>query len=200
MASVKHAKRKPTPAKKPAAPGGLPDGTKPGVLRWAVKTLQDPAANKVDFANVVAVTPTEIANWPPMHVPPGKSPPRGAGPQEFKVYQVTGKALKMKLEADGDYHFQVEDQNGNVINVEIVQPKYAPNSLKLPEIEATRTAFEAMFGASHHVDSAYRPLDGRTITARGVGFWDELHGQGGNANGFELHPTLSIKLADDAKH
>ncbi len=42
--------------------------------------------------------------------------------------------------------------------------------------------------------SAYHPLKGIRVTVTGVGFWDELHGQGGNGNGFELHPVLSINL------
>jgi hypothetical protein len=41
--------------------------------------------------------------------------------------------------------------------------------------------------------SSFTELRGR-VRIRGVGFWDEIHGQTGVApNGIELHPVLSIR-------
>lgn len=187
-----------TPASSTKISASLGDGTTPGKFRWDVKTLSDNTASKVKFANPVSVTPTDISGWSPPNIPrsfKGTSKlPRGAGPQEFQVFQVTASALKIKLEQDGDYHLLVEDDNLNELGVEIVQPLFAQQSIKLSEIEAVRRTVEQNIHRSPHVDSAYHPLKGIRVTVTGVGFWDELHGQGGNGNGFELHPVLSINL------
>lgn len=174
----------------------LPDGTRAGKFRWAVKTLQDSAAQDIDFGVVLDVTLAEIAGWHPVHVSSqAYSLARGAGPQEFKVYRVRGQAVKMKLEVDGDYHFIIEDTEGSLLGCEIVQPAFAKRAIKLNELRTVRQTLEDAFGASPRVDQRYRKLEpGQSVTITGVGFWDELHGQGGDGNGFELHPVLSMEV------
>jgi len=171
----------------------LPDGTKAGVLRWDVKTLQDDLAARIAFDAPVDIGLDVIAGWQsplPPHVP--QHFPRGAGPEEFRVYRVTGMALKIKLEGDGDYHLVIEDAAGIQLDLECVQPQFAGASIKLPVLTEVRHAAEQLFGRSPHKDRAYRILDLMEITVTGVGFWDQEHGQAGIGNGFELHPVLSI--------
>ncbi len=182
-----------------ASIGTLPDGTKAGVLRWEVKTLQDDMASQVAFDSPVDIGLDVIAGWQnPLPHPLPKQFPRGAGPEEFRVYRVTGMALKIKLEGDGDYHIVIEDASGVQLDLECVQPQFAENSIKLPVLTEVRQATERLFGASPHKDRSYRMLDLMEVTITGVGFWDEEHGQAGIGNGFELHPILSIAPTGNA--
>lgn len=107
---------------------------------------------------------------------------------------MTGKAIKIKLEGDGDYHLHIEDDNLVELGVEIVQPLFTPRSIKLAKITAVRRTVEQNLHLSPHVDTGYHRLPGTTITVTGVGFWDEFHGQGGDGNGFELPPVLSLQI------
>jgi len=175
--------------------GPLNDGTKQGRFRWAVKTLQDRVAKEIDFGKTIPVTISDIADWePPIVTKESGDLPRGASTEEFQVFQVTGSAIKTKLETDGDYHLLLEDEGGFELGVEIVQPLFAEHSIKLPEIDAVRQTFEQQFGKSDQVDKRYRRLNGIQVTVTGVGYWDDPHGQGGIGNGFELHPVLSIQV------
>ncbi len=84
----------------------------------------------------------------------------GASQEDFQVFKVTGRALKTKLEADGDCHLLLEDEGGFELGVEIAQPLFAEHSLNLSEIEAVRQTFEQLFGKSEQVDRRYRHLSG----------------------------------------
>jgi hypothetical protein len=170
-----------------------PKGIKPGVFRWKVKTLQDPGAKNIDFPTIDTLTLSVVASWKnPGVTQSSTNLPRGAGPQEFKVYRLSGQARWFKLEVDGDYHLLVEDGKGRSINIEFPYPPFAGASVKVMEIAKTRNDFEKVIGKSRTPTINYKPVNVPVIIT-GVGFWDEPHGQGGIGNGFELHPALSIR-------
>jgi hypothetical protein len=155
-----------------------------GVERWAVKTLSDRDATRVDF-RVRDTTITALRGLrAPSRLPSTRVP--GA---EFRTYRIHATLIAAKREADHDVHLVVADPS-NVRRTMIVElPDVAcrgpASSGKKAQMQAARRAFERVCG----VPSATR--FGAVIT--GVGFFDFLHGQRGVApNGIELHPVLSF--------
>jgi hypothetical protein len=157
-----------------------------GQERWAVKTLTDPDASRVNLTAQTATVADLIAlpaPWQPIN--------RVA--QEFNTYQVMGKITFAKLEADNDVHMVLQDPNGRTMIIEATCPDCAQHSIVSDQIATVRHAVEAQFpnlasGAPEHVS-----VD---VSVTGVAFFDRLHGQDGVApNGIELHPVLSFALA-----
>lgn len=171
-----------------------------GKERWAVKTLTDPAAGSVDFAQPKAVTVEDLRHLngkgkssngkPPKDVK--KSTPR-LPPVEMTVYTVTALLMSMKREEDKDIHLVIADPRiGGSMIVEFPHEDCT--------LGASTAARAAMKEARKDLTSAcggepgtrFVSLKGKA-TIRGVGFFDLVHGQGGVApNGIELHPVLSV--------
>lgn len=170
-----------------------PVGIRPGMFRWAVKTLQDAAASRIGFSKPVGLDLSTAASWPnPGVTQQSTNLPRIAGSQEFLVYRFLGKAVWFKLEADGDYHLLIDDGKGRRLNVEFPDPAFVGVSIKATALAQARADFEKLIGKSSTPSVNYTPVNAK-VTVIGVGFWDEAHGQGGIGNGFELHPILSIQ-------
>jgi hypothetical protein len=75
--------------------------------------------------------------------------------------------------------------------VEFPDPRCVDSAFRRPQI---RRARDQMLNNCGPISSSdFTALKGR-VRVRGVGFWDEIHGQTGVApNGIELHPVLSIR-------
>jgi hypothetical protein len=152
-----------------------------GVERWSVKTLADADAVRVDR---LAITPTTI---PALNdLPPHCSglPDARTYPEEFRIYEVTGIVLHARNEDDRDVHVAVADPDDPrwTMVVEVIDPSCATTSPLLATLAGARAQYETL-----------KPLPGRRIRIRGVGFYDAAHGQTGRAQScFELHPVLSI--------
>jgi hypothetical protein len=72
--------------------------------------------------------------------------------------------------------------------VEFPKPTCVASSFKRARMAAARTSMLSNCGSLS--TSSFTKLRGH-VTIRGVGFWDEIHGQTGVApNGIELHPVL----------
>lgn len=173
---------------------------KAGLWRWQVKTLQDSAAGQINaslFTNPKRLT-IRTARSKRTTVVLSKNTPRGAGPEEFTVYKVTGRAKKIKLESDGDYHLVLVDSKNRELGVEIVHPDFASSSSHLTEFRDVRSAVNAAFGINPTASSwsKYRDLDMRSVTVVGVGFFDFRnagHQSPGTETGFEIHPVTGFK-------
>jgi hypothetical protein len=94
------------------------------------------------------------------------------------VWQLVNVNIALsKNEADSDRHIVVSDGSRTMV-VEIPDPACVGNSPWKTLISNARQAFTGQTG---------------TVTVRGVGFFDKIHGQTGIApNGIELHPVLGI--------
>ncbi len=137
--------------------------------------MTDPGANQVNLTPQ-ASTIADLAS-----IAPPVAPTDRVGPTETTTFQITGKVIVHKMEADSDFHIALEDAQGNHMIVEATSPSCASGSVVLKQIEEVRPTAEAL-------------QVGQTVTVTGVGFFDRLHGQSGVApNGIELHPLLSIK-------
>jgi hypothetical protein len=172
-----------TPSPSPSA------GLSCGEERWAVKTLSDPDAARV---NVTQIIPTSISalNALPPHC--RSLPERRTFPEEFRSYEVIGRVTLVRLEDDRDYHVAVVDPSApaETMIVESVDPRCdgAVSSPHLALLTRARASFDAMIG------SAPSSLVGQTVRVRGVGFYDFDHGQTGRSRScIELHPIIGIE-------
>lgn len=177
----------------PATPTPIPPPPNPGlacgVERWFVKTLADTDAGSV---NPAAVTPISIRdlNALPSHCDGG--PDRRAYPEEFRVFEVSGRVIYLAHEDDRDYHIALEDPDapGSTVVTELADTMCAGAVISphLATLRSVEGMFDTLLGGK-----APSTLDGSVVRVRGVGFYDFNHGQRGrSANCIELHPIVSI--------
>ena len=110
---------------------------------------------------------------------------------EFQVFKVTGKIPFVGTEGDGDIHIELVDENNSNQHLvaEIPNPDcpITKNSPYKDKFRKTRNTF-----LNKYQDKTVWSKGSFEIT--GVLFHDKSnHGTGGNTNGVEIHPVLSIK-------
>jgi hypothetical protein len=93
------------PPTMPTPPPSNP-GLACGVERWFVKTLADSDATKV---HPDQVTPISIRDLNGFATHCDALPESRAVPEEFRVFETTGRITFAVLEADRDYHLALED-------------------------------------------------------------------------------------------
>ena len=163
-------------------------GGRCGIERWAVKTLTDPDAARVDLNP----KPTTIADLVRLPIPANIGSSRAA-PVELSTFRVRARLVAMKLEDDQDIHLVIADPaTGATMVTEF------PAAACI--VGATPSFQEKMNAARGALVSRCGLPSGRLFTAlrgtaslTGVGFFDRIHGQNGQApNGIELHPVLAF--------
>jgi hypothetical protein len=172
----------------PSAPSGE-TGLACGEERWAVKTLSDADAARVNLAPAVT-TISEITSRP-THC--GVGPDRRVYAEEFQAYEVVGRVSRVSLEEDRDYHLVLADpaDPSRTMIAEVADPACA-GAISSPFVSMLRFARTAFLNLlSGRTPSS---LVGETLRVRGVGFYDVNHGQIGRArNCIELHPVLNVE-------
>jgi hypothetical protein len=161
-----------------------------GVWRWDVKTLSDPLRTTVDFASVPKsllrlrrLTPPSSLNSPT---------PRQRG-IERRAYDVRAQVVEAKIEDDGDIHLVIASRRyrHRTMIVEFPNPNCVASGFKRDRMRAARRELLAACGSFS--TSSFTTLRGN-VRIKGVGFWDEIHGQTRVApNGIELHPVLRFR-------
>ena len=153
-----------------------------GSERWNVKTGTDSQASGVSLLP----QPSTIATLTGLSGAGGGS--SHETPTETTIWELKDVTLSMmKLESDSDYHMVLSDGSSTMI-AEIPYPDCASGSTWSCFITHARSTIDAKFSVS---SSPQYPA--QTVTVRGVGFFDFIHGQTGVApNGIELHPVLQI--------
>jgi len=179
-----------------AAPGSVEQENEPivhrgstacGVERWFVKTGMDGDARAINTKAVVQTTIFHLRSLTPPSILPSRNRVR---PVETTVFSVSAKLLRVKLEADSDYHLVLSDTGGRTMIAEIPSPSCILSSPFLPSIRYVRSKFTAAY---HPTDFWSRP--NATVQVTGVGYFDFIHGQSGVApNGIELHPVLAVRF------
>jgi hypothetical protein len=160
-----------------------------GVWRWPVKTGSDADRYKVSKT----VTGTTIRylrsrTAPSFHDYHQNHRFRGV---ERHTWQLTARLTQFRLEDDGDIHLVLRNSSGKDMIAEIPRPGcVASRSLWRSAIKSARTTFTNHYRVTtswHYVN--------RSITLRGLGFFDEIHNVTGQApNGIELHPVIHIRF------
>lgn len=175
-----------TPAATPPAPN---PGLSCGVERWFVKTLADQDAAAVSLSDVTTISIHDL-NALPSHCEGG--PDRRSYPEEFHVFEISGRVIFVASEDDRDYHVVLEDPNDTSASVvtELADTRCS-GAVMSPHLAALRSV-EGMF-ASVLNGAPPTSLVGTTVRIRGVGFYDFDHSQRGRSkNCIELHPIVFI--------
>ncbi len=111
---------------------------------------------------------------------------------EKKVYQVRAQVRQATIEDDSDIHLVIAPlgARARTMIVEFPDPRCVDSPFHRRQISHSRG--QMLNNCGPISSSSFTDLNGH-VTIRGVGFWDEIHGQTGVApNGIELHPVLSI--------
>lgn len=159
-----------------------------GVERWSVKTGTDRDAKLVNLSHGTA---TNILHMRSLAPPSALPASRRIRPVETTVWTETATILRVKIEADHDYHLVLADAGGRTMIAEIPDP-YCVGSSSPFRTDIAR--------ARHAVDQRYTVSDAwqrinAPVQITGVGFFDFKHGQSGVApNAIELHPVLAIRF------
>ena len=158
-----------------------------GVERWSVKTGSDADRGKVS----TAVVNTSIASLSSRPMPSSYPTNTRIAPAELHVWQVTATVTQYKEEADSDIHLVLHDSAGRSMIAEIPSPGCVGSTSRWrTNISSARTTWTNTYPLStswHHIN--------RSVTLRGLGFFDPPHGQTGiSHNGIELHPVIQVQL------
>jgi hypothetical protein len=168
-------------------------GPKCGEERWAVKTLTDNDASKVNFSPIVKT----VGDLAAVKAPNGNSETSRLDATEETTFKVQARLVGYKHETDGDFHIVIADlQNpSQTMIVEIPDPNCGGvcASPKLSDIKQARQDFAAQFPNAPPAPD-FKVVQGNVVVeVTGVGFFDFAHGQTGLAqNCVELHPVLAF--------
>ena len=158
-----------------------------GVERWPVKTGTDANRNQVNTTPIAASVAYLGSRPKPSSYPNNNRIP----PFEFHTYQMTAYVTQYKLEADSDVHLVLKDAAGHQMIAEIPAPTCvgATSRWKTNITSARRT-----WGTTYHPTTTWHYIH-RSVTLRGLAFFDVPHGQTGKApNAIELHPVIYVHL------
>ena len=151
-----------------------------GYDRWPVKILSDNDRAHVNFTPVDA-TVAKLAAIPIHEIPYPQA--NRIAPEEFQVYRVRARLLRVRREKDSDLHLLLADLDTPEIRMiaEIPAPECAVG-----------TGHEQEYKAAREVILTVPP--NTIVELVGVAFFDYLHEQHGAAkNGIELHPVFRLE-------
>lgn len=161
-----------------------------GAWRWPVKTGSD--ATRFQVSTTVRATTIGYLD--------GRTPPSAftsyaqnhrIKSQEFKTWQVTATLVALKMEDDGDIHVRLRSSGHNMIAEVPLGRCVSSASRWKAQIAAARDYLTSRYSVSL---SAWHYVN-RTVTVRGLGFFDSEHGVTGAApNDIELHPVTFVRF------
>jgi hypothetical protein len=156
-----------------------------GIERWPVKTLADANKNQVSFV-VHRATVHSLGSLTPT---PGGQDSRGR--LEERVYRVSANLVKVKREADSDYHLVLQTGMSRMIAEMPLDACTAGGTHRQAESAARLTLEKALGGP---VGTSWRTTN-LHVRVTGVLFFDFAHGQSGHApNYVELHPVIGFRI------
>ena len=174
-------------------------GQKSGT-RWPVKTDSSPVP--LDKSAIQPVTPSQICDWkgPESKVPlTPKTDTRIAAEQKW--YNLTGRVVGVKVEADGDITLVLKDADGKKagsVGAEIpVGPTWC--ELRQTVFGWTTQSFPFTFKDSQKLQMREQ----HTITVTGKAFFDVQHVSADNSNQraksekyavWEIHPVMALHV------
>jgi hypothetical protein len=168
--------------------------------RWPVKT--DPSPVPLDKSSIQAFTPSQIFEWkgpgPDVPLTP-KTDTRIAAEQKW--YNLTGRLVGVKVEADGDMTLVLKDAEGKKagsVNAEIpVGPTWC--ELRKTVFGWTTQSFPFSFKGSQKLEIRETHI----ITVTGQAFFDVDHASADHSNRrtkpkkysvWEIHPVMALHV------
>ena len=175
----------------PAIDGGV----KCGVERWAVKTLSDNDAGRVNFGP----EQTTVDSLRRMQLPVVSASTKRLE-SERRTVTVVAQLIDAKVEDDHDVHLVIAEPSDPsktmIVELPDVGCSGPISSAKREEMRLAREAFDRACGEPPKSRFVHLGANA-TATITGVVFVDEIHGQRGVApNGVEIHPVLRIEIAN----
>jgi hypothetical protein len=166
-----------------------------GGERWPVKTLSDGRAHLVDF-HPRRRTVTRLRHKRRPHVVESDS--RRLRRAERKTFRVRARLIEFARFEDHDIHMVISEPGHRsrtmIVEFPNVRCNGARRSIKRRAMRRARRHLRAACGLPPSTGFAH--LRGKA-TITGVGFFDLIHGQTGQApNGIELHPVLKFTDAN----
>ena len=174
-------------------------GQKSGT-RWPVKTDSSPVP--LDKSAIQPVTPSQICDWkgPESNVPlTPETDTRIAAEQKW--YNLTGRVVGVKVEADGDITLVLKDADGKkagTVGAEIpVGPTWC--ELRQTVFGWTTQSFPFTFKESQKLEMREQHI----ITVTGKAFFDVQHVSADNSNRrtkskkyavWEIHPVMAMHV------
>jgi hypothetical protein len=162
--------------------------------RWSVKTLSDSDKSRA-ILKPVATTVEQLRRIPMPHYLPSD---RRLDPVELTTYLLKARVVGIQKMWDHDFHLVISaphDPSRTMI-AEFVDPDCAGafDSPEVLQFTKARQAFLSLFGVPRHHFTVKGA--GQMVELTGVGFFDEIHGEAGQApNGIELHPVFGLRTA-----
>lgn len=153
-------------------------GPRCGSDRWPVKTLTDAWRDSVSMD----AAPTSIGALVALPEPTESRPQDRRLALERRTFRIRAVLLERRDQSDGDVHLILADpaDRTKVLVAEIPDSACATGTRHASDFAEARRVIDAL-------------ADGLELEVTGVAFWDDDHGQIGNAaNGIELHPVLRI--------
>lgn len=175
------------------------EGQKSG-SRWPAKT--DPSPVPLDKSTIRSVTPSQIYEWkgPEPNVPLTSETDTRI-PDEQKWYNLTGRLVNVKVEADGDITLVLKDADGKKAGSVNSEIPVGPNWCELRKIVFgwTTQSFPFSFKGSQTLELREQHV----ITVTGQAFFDVGHSSADNSNRrtkpkkyavWEIHPVMALHV------
>jgi hypothetical protein len=160
----------------------------------------DPATLPGQASKFIKVTPSTMYGWPPL---PGLSDKSPRKPQEQQWCKVEGRVIDVRVQADGDIHFELQDVTGTKrghILAEVPFGRYWCDLRKTVFSWTTKGTRFKRFQAAARLQLQKQPI----VTVSGKRFFDTHHARknpllnisNNNKTGvlaaWEIHPVSAI--------
>jgi hypothetical protein len=170
-----------------------------GKNRWVTKTDLSPVPS--DKSAIQSVTPSQIYGWegpgPNVHLT-GTTEERM--PSEQKWYNLTGRIVDLKVEADGDIHIALQDASGHKPGIVVCEVPCRPQwcEIRKTVFSWMQTRFPLHIRSGRKLTISEVPI----ITVIGKAFWDIGHAPKDQSNRrkylpgycvWEIHPVMKIQ-------
>ena len=166
-----------------------------GKHRWAEKN--DPALPPTDASATQAVTPSDIFNWqgPTEYLVPSSERIWS----EQKWYALTGRAVDLRAEEDGDLHIALQDATGDKAGIVVCEIPAKQQWCSIRETVFSWTTTRFPFHTSS--DRKLKLIEAPIITVTGKAYWDVGHAPNDQSNrrshlpgyaAWEIHPVMKL--------
>lgn len=173
---------------------------RPGVDRWKPKTDASPIpANK---SAIQKVTPSDMCKWKGLgpKVPMTRKTETRL-PVEQQWYELTGRVVDVRVEADGDIHVALADASGTKKGRVGVEVPAGKRWCKIRQVVFGWT--NAKFPFTIQSNKVFKIVKPHVIAVTGKAFYDVDHAPADHSNrstihentaAFEIHPVAGVRV------
>jgi hypothetical protein len=171
-----------------------------GVDRWKPKT--DPSPVPWNKSAITKITPSQIYAWkgPGPKVPLTKKTETRLATEQ-KWYELTGRVVDVRVEADGDIHVALADPSGKKPRRVGVEVPVGQRWCKIRQAVFSWT--NAKFPFAIQSNKVFKVVHPHVIAVTGKAFYDVDHAPKDHSNrstihentaAFEIHPVAALRI------